>query len=255
MKKEELKAFLDSKYLEYNRPDFIEGDPICIPHRFQRKEDIEVAGLLAALIAWGRRDLIIRAADRLMEMMWNAPFDFVMHAGEDELATLQDFVYRTFQGVDGEAIVRGLRRIYEEMGGLEEVMAMHPAEKDTWSAIIGLREAMVSHPDFPARTQKHLANPAKGSSAKRLNMFLRWMVRNDGRGVDFGIWKGISPSQLICPLDLHTGNVGRALGMVTRKQNDWKAALELTSALREMNADDPVRYDFSLFGLGIFEGF
>jgi uncharacterized protein (TIGR02757 family) len=255
MKKEELKAFLDAKYLEYNRPDFIDGDPVSIPHRFQRKEDIEIAGLMAALLAWGRRDQIIKAADRLMGLMWDAPFDFVMEAGDDELAGLQNFVYRTFQGEDGEAIVRGLRRIYQEMGGLEEVMSMHPAEKDTWSAIIGLREAMISHPEFPDRTQKHLANPGKGSSAKRLNMYLRWMVRNDGRGVDFGIWKGISPAQLICPLDVHTGNVGRALGLVTRKQNDWKAALELTEGLREMDPKDPTRYDFSLFGLGIFEGF
>lgn len=255
MRRDELKAFLEEKYLEYNRPDFIATDPICIPHLFTEKEDIEIAGLLTALIAWGRRDLIIRSARKLMDLMGNAPYVFVMEATEEDLQLLQGFVYRTFQGPDGYAIVKGLRRIYREMGGLEAVMTLQPEHDSTWHAICNLRAAMLGHPGFTARTQKHLANPAKGSSAKRLNMFLRWMVRKDKRGVDFGIWNNMRPDQLICPLDVHTGNVSRKVGLLKRKQNDWKAAMELTAALRDMDPEDPVKYDFSLFGLGIFEGF
>lgn len=251
----ELKVFLEEKFREFNTPEFIPPDPISIPHRFSRKEDIEIAGLLTAIISWGRREMIVRSAGQLMERMWNAPYDFLMEAGEEEIDALEGFVYRTFQGRDCCYIVRGLRKVYREMGGLEAVMALPASAEDTMGAIMALREAVSSVDGFPDRTFKHLSNPSKGSSAKRLNMYLRWMVRSDNRGVDFGLWKSIRPDQLICPLDVHTGNVGRKLGLLKRKQNDWKAALELTKGLREMDADDPVKYDFSLFGLGIYEGF
>lgn len=255
MQGSEIKALLDHKLQEFNRPGFIPHDPICIPHRYTRKEDIEIAGLLAATIAWGRRDLIVRAASRMMELLWDAPHDFVMGAHGHELKPLEGFVYRTFQGPDLKAMVLGLRRIYVEEGGLEQVMRLAPGEMDTRTGIERLRAQMLLTPQFVQRTAKHLAHPGAGSSAKRLNMFLRWMVRRDGAGVDFGIWKSMLPCQLVCPLDVHTGTVGRKLGLLTRKQNDWKAALELTQALRGFDPDDPVKYDFSLFGLGIFEGF
>ncbi|HHG83855.1 MAG TPA: TIGR02757 family protein [Bacteroidetes bacterium] len=251
----DLRLFLNEKHDAFNQVDFIAPDPISIPHRFQKKEDIEIAGLLSALIAWGKRNLIVRGGERMMELMREAPFSFVMEAGEDDLARLDGFVYRTFQAVDFRGVVLGLRRIYREKGGLEQVMALLPADKDTSRGIVALRNAMLATPEFPARTQKHFANPERGSSAKRLNMFLRWMVRKDGRGVDFGIWNNMRPAQLVCPLDVHTGNVGRKLGLIQRKGNNWKAALELTNGLRTLDPTDPVKYDFALFGLGIFEGF
>ncbi len=255
MDHDKLKTFLDLKHDEFNNPDFIPPDPVSIPHRFSRKEDIEIAGLLTAIISWGRRDLIIRGAGNLMEMMWNSPYEFVMNAEEEELENLQNFVYRTFQGVDGYYIVKGLRRVYREMGGLEEVMRLGEDKTDTLSAVMQLRNAVSSIERFPQRAFKHLSNPEKGSSAKRVNMYLRWMVRKDNRGVDFGIWNNMRMDQLICPLDFHTGNVGRKVGLLKRKGNDWKAALELTEGHRKFDANDPVRYDFSLFGLGIYEKF
>lgn len=255
MNKAEIREFLDLKYLEFNRPDFIGTDPICIPHRYHKKEDIEIAGLFAAIIAWGRRDMIIRSGLDLMQRMGEEPYRFVMECSDSEIEDLQGFVYRTFQWLDLKYILLGLRRIYQDLGGLEQVMAASPGASDTMGSILALRSAISSVEGFPQRTFKHLANPAKGSSAKRLNMFLRWMVRKDKSGVDFGLWNSLNSSQLICPLDVHTGNVGRKLGLLRRKQNDWKAALELTAFLRELDSADPVKYDFSLFGLGVFEGF
>lgn len=255
MSPDDIKDLLDQKLLEFNRPDFIGPDPVSIPHRYVRKEDIEIAGLLAATISWGRRDLIVRAAGRMMELLWDAPHDFVMQANARELEGLSNFVYRTFQGPDLQGMVLGLRRIYKELGGLEQVMRLSAAAQDTSEGILRYRAAMLATPGFTPRTAKHIADPSAGSSAKRLNMYLRWMVRRDGAGVDFGIWDSLRPAQLICPLDVHTGNVGRKLGLLTRKQNDWRAALELTNGLRKFDPIDPVKYDFSLFGLGIFEGF
>lgn len=255
MNPRELKAFLDAKHDEFNVPSFIEPDPISIPHRYTRKEDIEIAGLLTAIISWGRRDLIIRGAEKMMSILWDAPYDFVMEADDAEVERMQTFIYRTFQGVDGIHILKGLQKVYREMGGLEEVMRLPEDATDTKAGVMQLRDAIGSVEGFPQRTYKHLSNPEKGSSAKRVNMFLRWMVRKDGRGVDFGIWNNMRPDQLICPLDFHTGNVGRKLGFITRKSNDWKAALQLTEGLRQLDAKDPVKYDFSLFGLGIYEGF
>jgi uncharacterized protein (TIGR02757 family) len=251
---EDLKALLDQSHSQYNQPSFISEDPISIPHQFSDKEDIEIAGFLTALIAWGRRPLIIRSAERMMDCMDRSPAAFVRGASDGELARLDDFVHRTFNGIDARALVLALRRVYQEAGGLEGAFCegVKKGDSDVYGGILHARAALTAAPDFPQRTHKHLANPAKGSSAKRINMFLRWMVRRDHQGVDFGLWKGISPHQLLCPLDVHTGNVARSLGLLQRKQNDWKAVIELTEKLRAFCPEDPVKYDFSLFGLGVY---
>lgn len=248
-----LQALLEQTHDRYNRPDFIPDDPVQIPHQYSHKEDIEISGFLTALIAWGRRDIIIRNAQALLARMDDAPYEFVAHATEGELARLDDFVHRTFNGRDARALVLSLRLAYGEHGGLEGVFTagLRPEHAQVGAAIVHARERLSRHPDFPARTHKHLANPAAGSSAKRINMFLRWMVRRDRRGVDFGLWAGIRMDQLICPLDVHTGTVARKLGLLQRKQNDWKAAEALTDTLRAYCPEDPVKYDFSLFGLGV----
>ncbi len=257
LSKSELAELLHSKYEQFNAANFIEDDPISIPHQFTQKEDIEISGFLSAIIAWGRRAMIIRNARCLMEMMDWAPYSYVMQANEEELARTASFVHRTFNGMDCRAMILALRKVYREHGGLEGIFTqgISLADADVFPAIVYARSALSSNPDFPQRTHKHLANPAKGSSAKRINMYLRWMVRDDGRGVDFGLWKGIKTRQLICPLDVHTGNVGRKLGLLTRKQNDWKAAKELTENLKQFCSEDPVKYDYSLFGLGVIDGF
>ncbi|MEZ4827397.1 MAG: TIGR02757 family protein [Bacteroidia bacterium] len=253
----QLADLLDTKYEQYNTLAFIEEDPVSIPHMFERKEDIEIAGFLSALIAWGRRSSIIQNARRLVEMMGMEPYQFVRSASEGEIEELDTFVHRTFNGTDARAMIAALRNAYSQHGGLEGIFSrgIHSGHENVYHAILFARDRLISTPDFPARTHKHLANPASGSSAKRINMFLRWMVREDNRGVDFGLWKQISPRQLICPLDVHTGNVARKLGLLTRPQNDWKAAAELTASLRGFCIDDPVKYDFSLFGLGVYESF
>lgn len=250
---QELHRFLEENYNRFNRPDFIPNDPISIPHKFSRKEDIEISGFLVALIAWGRRDSIIRSAETLMARMEWQPFEFVMNANDASLEALDGFVHRTFNSLDARAMVLSLRHAYQQHQGLEGIFSsgFQAGSNNSFDAIVYARKTLTSGEHFPQRTHKHLANPAKGSSAKRINMFLRWMIRQDRKGVDFGIWTNISPSLLICPLDVHTGNVGRELGLLTRKQNDWKAALELTESLRAFCAEDPVKYDFSLFGIGV----
>ena len=253
MTRETLFDLLEESHDRYNRPDFIEDDPVKIPHGFSRKEDIEIAGFLTALIAWGRRDLIIRSAESLMERMDRAPYDFVVHASDEDLDRLRGFVHRTMNEDDIRGLVLALRQLYRDHDGLEGAFAkgLDTASDSVEPAILHARSLLTNSPTLLPRTEKHLANPAKGSSAKRINMFLRWMVRQDRRGVDFGIWTSIPASHLICPLDVHTGTVGRQLGLLTRKQNDWKAAAELTAALRSFCPEDPVKYDFSLFGLGV----
>lgn len=248
----DLHALLEAKYAQYNRSDFIEHDPISVPHRYSRKEDIEIAGFFAALLAWGKRSLIIRSLHRLMACMDDAPADFVLSATESELLSLDGFVHRTFNGVDARALVLALRRVYREAGGLEGIFsaAMQPESVDVLPALLHARVALLASPTFPPRTHKHIANPAAGSSAKRLNMYLRWMVRRDSYGVDFGLWKGIASHQLLMPLDVHTGNVGRELGLLLRRQDDWRAVQELTASLRVFDPQDPVKYDFALFGMG-----
>lgn len=252
-----LKAFLDEMHDRYNRPDFIEADPVSIPHAFSQREDIEISAFLTALIAWGNRKSIINSAKRLMNLMDHAPYAFVMEADEQALARLGAFVHRTFNGVDARALVLGLRRLYALPGGLEAAFARGIAEgdADVLGGILHMRQQLTDGGDFPARSFKHIANPAAGASAKRINMFLRWMVRRDRCGVDFGLWQQIRPAQLLCPLDVHTGNVARKLALLSRKQNDWNSVIELTHRLRAFDPEDPVRYDFSLFGLGAMGGF
>jgi uncharacterized protein (TIGR02757 family) len=254
LKKSELKLFLDEKVLEYNNPIFIESDPIQIPHLYSQKEDIEIAGFLAATIAWGNRKMIIKNAHKMMELMGNSPYDFVMNHQEHHLDSLDGFVHRTFNSVDFSYFIKALNHIYTKHQGLEEIFNLNATKNSLQPAIHQLKKVFfeINHPQ---RTMKHISDPLKGSAAKRINMFLRWMVRNDKTGVDFGIWKSLSPALLSCPLDVHSGNVARKLGLLTRKQNDAKALAELDASLRKMDKNDPVKYDFALFGLGVFEKF
>jgi uncharacterized protein (TIGR02757 family) len=254
LKKSELKEFLDEKVELYNRPSFIEHDPISIPHCFNTKEDIEISGFLAATIAWGNRKMILRNANRMMELMGNSPYDFVLNHNDIHLERLKGFVHRTFNSVDLIYFLKALRHIYLNKGGLETIFNTFQAPDLLQPAIHEFHRIFFELP-HEKRTERHVSDPFKGSAAKKLNMYLRWMVRNDNRGVDFGLWKSISPSNLSCPLDVHSGNVARKLGLIARKQNDSKAVSELDTNLRELDAEDPVKYDFALFGLGVFEGF
>ena len=251
-----MKELLDDAHDRYNTLDFIKDDPISIPHQFSQKEDIEIAGFFAALIAWGRREMIMRSANRLMDLMDQRPYAFVMEGDVEELDRLDGFVHRTFNGIDAKALVLSLRHVYSNCGGLEQIFSekIKPEHATVYEGILHARQTLISHEAFPQRSHKHVANPAKGSAAKRINMYLRWMVRQDTRGVDFGLWKNISPAQLLCPLDVHTASVARSLGLLKRKQNDWKAVIELGEKLSKFCPEDPVKYDFSLFGLGIYDG-
>ncbi len=249
-----LKEFLDEKERKYNHHDFIKGDPISIPHRFSRKEDIEISGFLTALISWGRRDLIIQSASRLMDLMDQQPYAFIMEAEPESFKRLSGFYYRTFQADDLFFLLEALRNIYQKNKGLEGLAVLGFQKQNlVRDAILSMREGLLKYPHLK-RSEKHIADPATGSAAKRLNMFLRWMIRKDDNGVDFGLWNSIPSSALMCPLDLHSGSVARKLGLLTRKQNDWKAVEELTANLRKFDPDDPVRYDYALFGMGVMEG-
>lgn len=252
--KNELKSFLDEKVELYNRPDFIGSDPIQIPHSFSIKEDIEIAGFLAAVIAWGNRKMIISNAHKMMSFMGNSPYDFVMSHDENKLERLETFVHRTFNGKDLIGFIKGLKHIYQNHGGLEAVFTKNQENDSVQKSISQFKKVFFEAEHLP-RTEKHISDPLSGSAAKRINMYLRWMCRQDNKGVDLGIWKNILPSKLSCPLDVHSGNVARKLGLLTRKQNDAKALEELDISLRKLDSDDPVKYDFALFGLGVFEGF
>lgn len=254
MKQLDLKEFLDTKVETYNNPKFIESDPIQIPHRYSLKEDIEISGFLTATISWGNRKMIIKNADRMMHLLDNSPYDFVMHHKETDLDKLDEFVHRTFSSEDLKYFIKALKNIYTNYGGMESIFENNITQTSIQPAIHEFKNIFFSI-EHPSRTQKHVGDPNKGSAAKRLNMMLRWFIRNDNTGVDFGIWKSISPSILSCPLDVHSGNVARKLGVLKRKQNDAKALLELDTALRKLDPIDPVKYDFALFGLGVFEGF
>lgn len=251
----ELKVFLEEKYDLYNRPEFIANDPISIPHIFTKKEDIEIAGFLTATISWGNRKSIIKNAKELIQLMDNAPSDFILNFESPDLKRFQRFVHRTFNGDDCMYFLKSLKNIYQNHSGLEGIFN-HPIKNDgNIIDSINYLNLVFFELDHPQRIRKHIANPLKKSSSKRINMFLRWMVRDDKRGVDFGIWKSIKPSELLCPLDVHSGNVARKLGLLTRKSNDLKAVIELTEQLKQFDAADPIKYDFALFGLGIFEKF
>ncbi len=254
MNKNGLKVFLEEKVELYNNPSFIEADPISIPHQFTKKEDIEISGFLAATIAWGNRKMILRNANRMMEMLDESPYDFIVNSGNDEMEMINKFVHRTFNSYDLVYFLNALRNIYRNHGGLERIFTENQTSASLQPAIHEFHRIFFELP-HEKRTERHVSDPFKGSAAKKLNMYLRWMVRKDNRGVDFGIWKSISRSLLSCPLDVHSGNVARKLGLITRKQNDSKAVAELDSILREFDNEDPVKYDFALFGLGAIEKF
>ncbi|MCA0932133.1 TIGR02757 family protein [Lutimonas saemankumensis] len=251
MLSDEIITLLEEKVFEYNNPKFIESDPIQVPHRYTVKEDIEISAFLTATIAWGNRKMIIKNAEKLMELMGNSPYDFVM---EYEKHNSPDFIHRTFNSTDLDFFLTSLKYIYREHKGLETIFTRYASPDNTQVAIHQFKKVFFSIP-HPLRTMKHVSDPLKGSAAKRINMFLRWMVRKDEAGVDFGLWKDILPAALSCPLDIHSGNVARKLGLLKRRQNDAKALKELDLNLRALDPSDPVKFDFALFGLGVFEKF
>ena len=254
MKRSEIKAFLDEKAALYESQSFISDDPIQIPHQFHLKEDIEISAFLVATIAWGNRKSIISSGHKMLELMDHAPYDFIINHRPSDLKRFNNFVHRTFNGNDFVYFIKALRNIYKKHGGLEVVFAQQATPNDLQTAIHGFKNIFFSLP-HPQRTQKHISDPLKGSAAKRINMFLRWMVRPSIRQVDFGLWHSLHTRQLSCPLDVHSGNIARKLKLLKRKQNDAKALFELDTQLRKMDANDPVKYDFALFGLGVFEKF
>ena len=250
----DIRTFLDEKSEQYNQLKFIESDPICIPHQFSKPKDMEVAGLLTATIAWGQRKTIINNASKMMALMDQSPYEFVVGHQEKDLKRFEGFVHRTFNNEDLVWFIAALKNIYNKHNSLEEAFLPTSSERNMQGGIERFRETMFETP-HARRNEKHISNPQKNSAAKRLIMYLRWMVRQDKKGVDFGIWKNISPALLSCPLDVHSGNVARKLGLLKRKQNDWKAVEELDISLRSFDSTDPSKYDFALFGLGVFEGF
>ena len=254
MNHQELKDFLDTKVAKFNNPRFIDTDPIQVPHQFSQKENIEISAFLTATIAWGNRRSIINNALKLMRSMENQPFDFIMNASIVEKEKLRNFVHRTFNGDDCLFFIESMKNIYQNHGGLQS------AFEKGFQIDYTVKSALIHFYDLffepgGERTRKHVSNVAKGASGKRLNMFLRWMIRKDNVGVDFGLWKDIPASVLMLPLDVHTGNVARKLGLLKRKQNDWKAVEEVTAKLRLFNPIDPIKYDLALFGLGVSEKF
>ena len=253
MQENNLIEFLNAKVEQYNQPSFIKDDPISVPHLFRKKQDIEIAGFFAAIMAWGQRKTIINKAVELMVLMDDAPYDFLMHHKEKDRKRFSSFKHRTLQPDDILYLVDVLQKYYHRNTSLESAFADHQssADDDVFNGLVGFHTMVFDHPFVLERTRKHIATPLSKSACKRLNMYLRWMVRSDDQGVDFGLWKKISPSQLIIPLDLHVGNVSRQMNLLTRPVNDWQAAKELTNRLKEFSADDPVKYDFALFGAGI----
>lgn len=248
----ELKEFLDYKVAQYNTPEFIDSDPVQIPHKFSAKEDIEISGFLTSIISWGNRKSILKNANSMMELLGNSPYDFVMEHSEEDLEKLENFVHRTFNGTDLTYFIKALQNIYGNHGGMETIFSNHSTEDSLQPAIHEFKKIFFELP-HPSRTQKHVSDPMKNSAAKRINMYLRWMVREDAGNVDFGIWNRIPSAKLSCPLDVHSGNVARKLGLLKRKQNDAKALRELDESLRKLDPNDPVKYDYALFGLGVFE--
>lgn len=250
---ENLYEFLEASVDQYNRPGFIESDPISVPHRFSLKQDREIMGFWAAVLAWGQRKTIINKANELVELMDGAPYDFIRNHQEEDRRRFLDFKHRTFQATDTLYFLEFFQWYYSQNDSLEDAFARHlsPTAATTEAALAGFHELFFSLPDAPDRTRKHIPTPLRGSTCKRLNMFLRWMVRKDDKGVDFGIWERISPEQLLIPLDVHVERVARRLGLLVREKVDWKAVLELTETLRGFDAEDPVKYDFGLFGMGV----
>ncbi|WP_062057993.1 TIGR02757 family protein [Aquimarina longa] len=254
LSKTELKEFLDEKAFLYEHPKFIETDPIQIPHLYTQKKDIEISGFLTAIISWGNRKSILNNAHKLMNLLENTPYDFIMNHTTKDLQNLEGFVHRTFNSIDLIYFITALQHLYIKYDNLEAFFTPYKMEHTLQTAIHDFKKEFfcLSH---QVRTEKHISDPHKNSAAKRINMFLRWMVRGPKGGVDLGIWSHLSPAQLSCPLDVHSGNVARKLGLLKRKQNDGKALLELDTKLRLLDANDPVKYDYALFGLGVFEKF
>jgi uncharacterized protein (TIGR02757 family) len=252
-----IKDFLDEKVAQFNRPNFIELDPISIPHRFSKKQDIEIAGFFAAILAWGQRKTILNKCSELLAYMDNAPHDFMVNHTDGDLKAFLGFKHRTFNEIDALYFIHFLSWFYRHQDSLEKafLIGQTGAVDSMESILIQFQRHFFSLEDAPGRTKKHISSPATRSACKRINMYLRWMVRQDEQGVDFGIWNQISPAQLICPCDLHVDRVGRKLGLITRKQTDWGTAVELTQVLRSFDPLDPVKYDFALFGLGVEEKF
>ncbi len=250
----ELKDFLDDKVAQYNNPTFIELDPIQIPHSYTRKEDIEISGFLAATISWGNRTSIVKNAKRMLAYMGESPYDFIRNHNEHQLKKMDGFVHRTFNSSDLLTFIEGLKHLYKDKDGLEGIFVKYQTHDSLQPAIHELKKEFFNIPHLE-RTRKHLPDPMTGSAAKKINMYLRWMIRQDNAGVDFGIWKNVPQSILSCPLDVHSGNVARKLGLLFRKQNDAKAVQELDGVLRQLDCNDPVKYDFALFGLGVYKDF
>jgi uncharacterized protein (TIGR02757 family) len=253
MKDQSLKDFLDMKVDQYNQPSFIKDDPISIPHLFTKKQDIEIAGLFAAIFSWGNRTTIIQKSKELMQLMQMQPHQFILNHSATDLKPLLSFKHRTFNTTDLLYFIEFLKYHYSKHTSLEIAFTLHG---DTIEQMLtGFHHYFFSMQDVPLRTKKHISSPEKKSTCKRLNMYIRWMVRRDVKGVDFGIWKKISPAQLICPIDVHVARVSRRFNLLERKQTDWQAALELTDNLRKFDKNDPVKYDFALFAMGVIEKF
>jgi uncharacterized protein (TIGR02757 family) len=248
-----LKKYLDEAVDRFNRPEFIPPDPISIPHSFSRIQDIEIMGFWVAMLAWGRRKTIIDKALELIDHMGGRPYDFILNHQESDRQAFLSFKHRTFQPTDTLYFLAFLQQFYQKHDSLEEAFSafIKPEDDTVEPALRGFHQLFFSLPEAPLRTRKHVATPERNSSCKRLNMFLRWMVRKDERGVDFGLWEKIKPSQLLMPLDVHVGRVARKMGLLERKQSDWKAVLELSEKMRQLDPSDPAKYDFALFGLGL----
>ena len=245
----DLKNLLEEKFLQYNKPDFIDSDPIQIPHRFTNKEDIEISAFLTSIISWGNRKMIIKNADNMMRIMDNSPHDFIINSTEKNINSIS-FVHRTFNSEDLKFFILSLKNLYSNHGGLEKSFSVNKGDKWIFESIVKFKSLFFSI-DHLKRTRKHVSDPSKRSACKRINMFLRWMVRKDRNGVDFGIWDSISPSILSCPLDTHTLSVSQQIKLIDRKQNDIKTLIQLDEKLRSFDSSDPVKYDFALFGLGV----
>lgn len=249
----DIREILEGAYDRYARPEFILNDPIQIPKHFPDRKDAGTIGFITATIAWGQRRTIIDNAWKLVRAMDERPYEFIMNAGKEDLKTLDRFVHRTFNSIDLKQFIYSIRHLYEQYGEIEEAFLINGEVGSMCEAISRYKQRFFEIEHQP-RTLKHVADPSKGSNAKRINMYLRWMVRSNDRGVDLGIWKKITPSDLMVPLDVHTGRIARELGLLKRKQDDWKAVEELTSALRELDPVDPIRFDIALFALGVNAG-
>ena len=252
---QDLKAWLDECVERYNAPSFIPKDPISIPHQFSKLQDIEIIGFWVAMLAWGQRKTIINKANELIQLMDGAPYDFMKNHKEKDRKRFLSFKHRTFQSTDTLYFLEFFQQYYNKHISLEDAFAQFITKKDEHigPALIGFQQLFFDHPHAPHRTRKHVATPARNSSCKRLNMFLRWMVRKDKKGVDFGLWEKIQPRQLLIPLDVHVDRIARRYQLLARKQTDWKSVLELTTSLRRFDSNDPVKYDFALFGMGVLE--